>query len=92
MEDLVELSAGKEDNHVLASRVVDSEPEYPDTAEHKSKSTYSYEQLKSNSSNPVRGIDYKRREVRHHDLFQNNHKNICFLIFGLLKSSGAPPQ
>ncbi|XP_074574803.1 villin-2-like [Curcuma longa] len=67
VEDLVELSAGKEDNednHVLASQVVDSEePQDPDTAEHKGESTYSYERLKSSSSNPVRGIDYKRREV-----------------------------
>lgn len=82
MEDLVELSAGKEDNednHVLASQVVDSEePQDPDTAEHKGESTYSYERLKSSSSNPVRGIDYKRREVRHQDFFQNNHRNSSF--------------
>ncbi|XP_042394034.1 villin-2-like [Zingiber officinale] len=76
VEDLVELSGGKEDNednHVLASQVVDSEePQDPDTAEHKGESTYSYERLKSNSSSPVRGIDYKRREVYLSDAeFQN---------------------
>lgn len=27
------------------------------------QSTYSYERLKAKSSNPIRGIDYKRREV-----------------------------
>lgn len=67
LEDLVEFSAEKEDN------VVDSEEtREPDIVEYDGKSTYSYERLKSNSTYPVRGIDYKRREVCHQDCFSMN--------------------
>ncbi|XP_074574968.1 villin-2-like [Curcuma longa] len=67
LEDLGEFSAEKEDNaddQISGSHVVDSEEtQDPDIVEYDGESTYNYERLKSNSSNPVRGIDYKRREV-----------------------------
>lgn len=37
-----------------------SQDDYAETAVH---STFSYDQLKSKSENPVTGIDFKRREV-----------------------------
>ncbi|XP_042412347.1 villin-2-like isoform X1 [Zingiber officinale] len=67
LEDLVEISTEKEDNaddQTYGSHVVDSEEKRDqDIVEYDGESTYSYERLKSNSSYPVRGIDYKRREV-----------------------------
>ncbi|WOK99111.1 hypothetical protein Cni_G07823 [Canna indica] len=67
VESLLEISAEKEanevDNYVPENNVVDPEVKEDSTVDEQGESTYSYERLKSNSTNPVRGIDYKRREV-----------------------------
>lgn len=49
-----------------------AEPEAPpeeQTTEHVGEATFSYDRLVSKSTDPIRGIDYKRREVCSQDCF-----------------------
>lgn len=63
MGDPLEISAeggGREsENDGADSELKEDSPVVEDGGAH----IFSYERLKSKSSNPVRGIDYKRREV-----------------------------
>ncbi|URD82052.1 Villin headpiece domain, partial [Musa troglodytarum] len=68
LENLLESSVGKEnielDGYQSENNVVDTEAtEDSNKGEPGGECTYSYERLRATSSNPVRGIDYKRREV-----------------------------
>jgi hypothetical protein len=47
------------------------------TTEHVGEATFSYDRLISKSTNPIRGIDYKRREV----CYQETGKTCCFVGF-----------
>lgn len=73
--DPFEVSVEKEiteaDSSVSESNGADSEvPQEPDTAENGGETTFSYDRLKAKSTNPVRGIDYKQREVCESKFFQ----------------------
>ncbi|RWW22414.1 hypothetical protein GW17_00013387 [Ensete ventricosum] len=69
LEYLLESSSGKEtiepDGYQSENNVVDDTEATEDSniGEPGGECTYSYERLRATSSNPVRGIDYKRREV-----------------------------
>ncbi|WOK96048.1 villin-2-like isoform X1 [Canna indica] len=68
LEGTAELSTEKEstegDGPVSESNGADPEvAEDPKVDENGGETTFSYERLKAKSSNPVRGIDYKRREA-----------------------------
>lgn len=65
--DSVELSAEKEtmddDASVSQSNGAEAAVQDPETGTNGDETTFSYERLKTKSSNPVHGIDYKQREV-----------------------------
>ena len=66
-EDSQEVAEAKETDVVSETNGEDSEPkqeiEQDETGSGSTQSTFSYEQLKAKSENPVTGIDFKRREV-----------------------------
>ncbi|XWS43130.1 hypothetical protein CRYUN_Cryun16bG0075900 [Craigia yunnanensis] len=66
-EDSQEIAEAKETDVVSATIGEDSEPkqeiEQDETGSGSTQSTFSYEQLKAKSENPVTGIDFKRREA-----------------------------
>ncbi|XP_042447003.1 villin-2-like [Zingiber officinale] len=64
--DSVELSAEKEtmdDASVSQSNGAEAAVQDPETGTNGDETTFSYERLKTKSSNPVHGIDYKQREA-----------------------------
>lgn len=63
MGDPLEISAEGMEERESEDDGADSELEDSPVDEDGGERIFSYEQLKSKSSNPVRGIDYKRREV-----------------------------
>ncbi|XP_065856405.1 villin-3 [Euphorbia lathyris] len=66
-EELSEVKETEEDASVSESVGEDSEPkqdsEQDDNGSDSSQRTFSYDQLKAHSENPVTGIDFKRREA-----------------------------
>ena len=66
-EDSQEVAEAKETDVVSETNGEDSEPkqeiEQDENGSGSTQSTFSYDQLKAKSENPVTGIDFKRREV-----------------------------
>ena len=54
-----EFTPASEDNVIEPKQATVQDENYSDT----NQSTFSYDQLKAKSENPVTGIDFKRREV-----------------------------
>lgn len=65
-EDSAEKTVTEALGEVSVSGGADSDPaqDSPQAIENGAECTFSYERLKAKSTNPAKGIDYKRREVR----------------------------
>lgn len=60
----LETEIAEGDSTISESTISDTEvAQDPEIVKNGGETTFSYERLKAKSSNPVRGIDYKRREV-----------------------------
>ena len=57
------------------------EPEQEETASGSTRSTFTYEQLRARSENPVTGIDFKRREVSpQHLVIPKSYAKISYFV------------
>lgn len=71
-----EVPEVKETDAGLSASVSEPKQEQGENGSESSQSTFSYDQLRAKSENPVTGIDFKRREVGH--LWMSSNFVICF--------------